>query len=150
MFQPSFLPGFNLTVDYFNIEVEGLVSIVGAASTVNDCYTTANPVSCSKIPALPGTGQLWLGTSQVLDLNTNIGGLTAVGYDIANYQLEIGDMGSLAFQLIGTYMSEAETDPAPPRAKPPTIASESMARAAECLRRNGGTASGCLGIRRGI
>jgi iron complex outermembrane recepter protein len=113
VFQPDFIPGLNISVDYFDIDIQGLISIVGAASTINDCYTTANPTSCSKIFRNPGTGQLWLGTTaQVLDLNTNIGGLTSKGYDInANYNFDIGDAGSVGLQLIGTFVTEGITDP---------------------------------------
>lgn len=112
VFQPDFIPGLNVTVDYFDIEITGLIAVVGAASVVNDCFSTANPTSCSKITRAPGTGQLWLGASQVVDLNTNIGGLTAKGYDInVNYQFDMGNAGSLGMQLIGTYVTEGITDP---------------------------------------
>ncbi len=112
VFQPDFIPGLNITVDYFDIEIVGLISVVGAASVVNDCYSTGNAASCSKIFRAPGTGQLWLGASQVLDLNTNIGGLTSKGYDInANYQFDIGSAGSIGLQLIGTFVTEGITDP---------------------------------------
>jgi outer membrane receptor protein involved in Fe transport len=112
VFTPSFLPGFNLSVDYFEIEVVDLVGVTGAVNTVTDCYFNGNPTSCARIVRNPGTGQLWVGTGRVEDLNTNIGGLKTSGYDInANYSMEIGSLGALNFALVGTYLDEIVTDP---------------------------------------
>jgi outer membrane receptor protein involved in Fe transport len=110
--QPSFLPGFNLSVDYFNIEVTNLVSTTGAANTINDCYNNGNLASCARISRNPGSGQLWIGQGRVEDLNTNIGGLTTSGYDInASYGMDIGAQGALNFALVGTFLDELITDP---------------------------------------
>jgi outer membrane receptor protein involved in Fe transport len=112
VFTPSFLPGFNLSVDYFNIEVTNLVSVTGATNTLNDCYNNGNLASCMRIVRNPGTGQLWIGTGRVEDLNTNIGGLETSGYDVnANYSMEIGSSGALNFALVGTLLDEIVTDP---------------------------------------
>jgi outer membrane receptor protein involved in Fe transport len=112
VFTPRFLPGLNVSLDYFNIEVENLISTVGAVNTLTDCYDNGNLASCALIQRNPGTGQLWIGAGNVIDLNTNIGGLVTSGYDInANYSMDIGAMGGLSFQLIGTLMDELITDP---------------------------------------
>jgi outer membrane receptor protein involved in Fe transport len=112
---PSFLPGFNLSVDYFDIDVTGLVSTTGAVNTITDCYINGNLSSCSRITRNPGTGQLWVGQGVVEDLNTNIGGLKTSGYDInANYSMDVGGMGSLNFAMVGTLIEELITDPGIP------------------------------------
>jgi outer membrane receptor protein involved in Fe transport len=112
VFTPSFLPGFNLSLDYFNIEVTNLVSITGATNTLNDCFFNGTLASCMRITRNPGTGQLWIGQGVVEDLNTNIGGLETSGYDInANYSMEIGSSGALNFSLVGTLLDEIVTDP---------------------------------------
>jgi len=112
VFTPRFVPGLNVSVDYFNIEVENLISTIGPNNTLNDCYFNGNLASCARINRNPGSGQLWIGTGHVEDLNTNIGGLTTSGYDInANYSMDIGGMGGLSFQLIGTLLEELITDP---------------------------------------
>ncbi|WP_432770426.1 MAG: TonB-dependent receptor [Sphingopyxis sp.] len=36
--EPSFLPGFNFTVDYYKIKVESLISALGAQQIINLCY----------------------------------------------------------------------------------------------------------------
>ncbi|HSI18684.1 MAG TPA: TonB-dependent receptor [Sphingomonas sp.] len=49
VFQPSFIPGLSVTVDYYNIKVKGIIVSVGAQTIVNQCYDSAtlNNVFCS-------------------------------------------------------------------------------------------------------
>ncbi len=60
VFQPRFLPGFSLTVDYYDITVNGIITSVGAQSILNNCYdfTSLDNVFCSAFTrfAGPGTG----------------------------------------------------------------------------------------------
>ena len=42
VFSPSFLPGFSLTVDYWNIVIEDAISSVSAQDIVDGCYQGAN------------------------------------------------------------------------------------------------------------
>ena len=60
VYQASIVPGFSLTVDYYNITVNGIIASVGAQGIVNACYdqpTLANPF-CGQFSrfAGPGTG----------------------------------------------------------------------------------------------
>ncbi len=111
VFQPRFLDGLVVTVDYFDIEVTNLIAVVGAANTVNDCYLNGNLASCALITRNPGNGSLFRGAGQVVDLNTNIGGLHTTGIDInANYNFEIGAAGALGFQLVGTWVDTLIVD----------------------------------------
>jgi iron complex outermembrane recepter protein len=119
VFTPSFIPRFDLTIDYFNIEVEGLIATFGAQNTVNACYQTGDAAACSRINRNPGTGQLWIGAGFVENTNINIGGLRTSGIDInANYQIDLdrfglAGMGGLTFNYIGTILNELITDPGP-------------------------------------
>jgi iron complex outermembrane recepter protein len=112
VFTPRFLPGFNLSVDYFSIEVANLISTTGAVNTLTDCFTNGNIASCNRVTRNPNNGRLWVGVGVVEDLNTNIGGLETAGYDInASYSMDIGSMGNLSFSLVGTLLDELITDP---------------------------------------
>lgn len=42
VFQPSFLPGFSLTVDYYNIEIEQAIAGLTGQAIVNRCYEDPN------------------------------------------------------------------------------------------------------------
>jgi len=112
---PSFVPGFNLSVDYFDIQVDGLVSSVGALNTLNLCYGQNDAAACGRITRNAG-GQLWVGTGVVQDLNNNIGGLATSGLDFnANYSFDwedlgVANMGSVQLSFVGTLLNELITD----------------------------------------
>ncbi len=113
---PSFLPGFNLSVDYYSIEVENLIGSIGAQNTLDACYTANNAIACSLIVRDGPTGALWLNDGNVIDTNVNIGGVTTSGVDFnANYGFDLERFGlptygSLAFSFVGTLLNELETD----------------------------------------
>jgi outer membrane receptor protein involved in Fe transport len=112
VFTPRFAPGLSVSLDYFDIDVTDLISTFGAANTLDACYQFADAGACSRVHR-NANGQLWIGTGNVDDLNTNIGGLETSGVDLnLNYTgLEMGSMGSLTFNLTGTYLNELITDP---------------------------------------
>ena len=113
---PSFIPGFNLSVDYFDIQVDGLVSTVGALNTLAQCYTaTPNAAACARIRRNVG-GQLWIGTGQIQDLNNNIGGASTSGIDINSdygFDLEnigMSNLGSMQLSYVGTLLNDLVND----------------------------------------
>ena len=95
-----------MSIDYFDIEVEDLISTFGAANTLDACYKFNDAAACVAHQR-NATGQLWIGDGNVDDLNTNIGGLQTSGVDLnLNYTgFEIGSWGSLSFNLTGTYLT---------------------------------------------
>ncbi len=115
VFQPRFAPGLAITVDYFDIQIDNTITIFNAVNTWTACYGNGDPDACGRINRNPGTGQLWIGTGHVEDLNINIGSLSTTGYDInIGYTgLEMGRFGSMAFNLTGTYLVDLITQPAP-------------------------------------
>jgi iron complex outermembrane recepter protein len=112
VFTPRFAPGLAVSVDYFDIDVTDLISTFGAANTLDACYDFGDDAACSRIHR-NAQGQLWIGLGNVDDLNTNIGSLETSGVDLnLNYTgLDIGSMGSLSFNLTGTFLKEIITDP---------------------------------------
>ncbi len=112
---PSFVPGFNISVDYFDIQVDGLISTVGSLNTFDLCYAQGDAAACGRINRNAG-GQLWVGSGFVEDLNNNIGGLQTSGIDVnSNYAFDFEDvgmsnMGSMQLSFVGTYLSELVTD----------------------------------------
>jgi iron complex outermembrane receptor protein len=113
---PSFLPGFNLSVDYYNIKVDNLVGSIGALNILDACYTANNATACSLIVRDGPTGALWLNDGNVVDTNVNIGGVQTSGVDFnANYSVPLEDWGapsygSLQFSFVGTWLESLETD----------------------------------------
>jgi len=112
---PSFVPGFNLSIDYFDITVDGLISSIGAQNTMDLCYYSANAAACGRITR-NANGQRWVGSGVVEDLNNNIGGLATSGIDFnSNYSFDLEDigvsnMGSMQLSFVGTLLNELEVD----------------------------------------
>ncbi len=112
---PSFLPRFNLSVDWFDIQVDGLISSVGAANTLDLCYRDNDPAACGRINRGP-TGSLWVGEGFVENLAINIGGLKTSGVDInSGYSVDLEDWGvtgwgQLGMSFVGTWLSSLESD----------------------------------------
>jgi outer membrane receptor protein involved in Fe transport len=115
VFQPRWVPGLAVTVDYFDIQIEDTISTFGPNNTLTACYAGGDQAACARIHRDPATGALWLGTGNVENTNINIGSLSTTGYDIniAYTGLEMGRFGSLAFNLTGTYVIDLITQPAP-------------------------------------
>jgi iron complex outermembrane receptor protein len=121
VFTPTFIPGFNLSVDWFDINVKGVIESVPLTAIFKTCAN--DPTStltvlgqtqtyCSLFNRNPVTGILFgQGSSggfvEVPFVNGGL--LHTEGVDMeANYRASLsdwgmGDHGSLAFNLIGTY-----------------------------------------------
>lgn len=109
---PSFLPGLNLSVDYYDIEISEAISSVGSSVTTDLCYFQADADACGRITRNPGNGAIWTGAGLVQDLNLNIGGIKTSGIDVAgNYGFEVGPLGAIALSYNGTYLNSFEVDP---------------------------------------
>ncbi len=113
---PGFLPGFSLTIDYFDISVEDTIGEVGADLAINTCLDTGDPFFCGLVNRAPGSGSLWLGNQGfIVNTTLNTGSLETAGVDLeANYRMDMSErIGSFGFQLIGTYVDEFLTEPLP-------------------------------------
>jgi iron complex outermembrane recepter protein len=113
---PSFLPRFNLSIDYFNVKVDGAIQTLGAQNTLDLCYNANDAAACSRIKRNEETGSLFDDGGFVEDLNINIGGYETSGIDFnANYAVDLEDWGmasagSLQFAFVGTLLQELITD----------------------------------------
>lgn len=112
VFQPSFLEGFSLTVDYFDISVEDVISSMPPTVSLNQCLASGDPQFCDRVHR-DADGSLYATPdAYVLALNENIGGLDTSGFDVdVLYSTSIGDWGGLAFRLTGTFLDELITTP---------------------------------------
>ena len=107
VFAPTgILDGFSMTVDYFNISVEDVISSVAPTTILNQCLA-GNDTFCSSINR-DQFGSLWITSGgYITALNDNLATLDTSGVDLnLNYNLGLGAMGSLGFSLIGTYLDE--------------------------------------------
>lgn len=108
---PRFVPGLTASVDYFNIKVEGAIQGIGADQIVQECTDTSDPFFCGLVRRDP-TGSLWRSSAgYVIDFSQNIGTLKTAGIDAqVNYNREIGDLGTLTFNFLGTWLDKLSTN----------------------------------------
>ena len=109
--QPTFLPGFALTVDYFNIKVKDVIQNVGQDTIISQCIETGNPTFCNLIRR-DSVGSLWRSPQGfVVDLPGNLGSLKTSGIDVnGSYGREIGSLGTLNLSFVGTWLNDLTTD----------------------------------------
>jgi len=111
---PTWFDGFSLTVDYFNIEVEDVISLINPATSVNQCIATGSPIFCNLIQR-DSLGTFWaLPEGYIVGTNVNLSNWKTSGVDInAAYNVGIGDPGSLGFSLVGTWLDTLEFEDIP-------------------------------------
>ncbi|MFZ5718768.1 MAG: TonB-dependent receptor domain-containing protein [Pseudomonadota bacterium] len=117
--QPSFLPGFNISADWFDIKVKDYIGLIGADLIVNQCVTTQDPFFCDLIQR-DGQGSLFLSPQGfVTDTTLNTGALRTKGIDVnASYRTEFDSLGlegwgGLTFSFVGTWLDSLEIQPLP-------------------------------------
>ncbi|MEW5684834.1 MAG: TonB-dependent receptor [Pseudomonadota bacterium] len=117
VFQPSFVPGFNVSVDYFNIKVKDFISGIGADTIINQCITTLDPTFCSLVKR-DGNGSIWLSPQgYVVDTTLNTGSLSTTGFDVnVGYRTDLDNlglegMGGINFNFVGTYLDTLKVKP---------------------------------------
>jgi outer membrane receptor protein involved in Fe transport len=110
--QPRFIPGFSLSVDYYDIKVEGIIAGIGAQGIVNSCYDSPslNNIFCQQFTRFrgPGTGPNGevpgriLGNS-LINAPLNFASRERKGIDVnLAYRRNFGEVG-LATSLIYTH-----------------------------------------------
>ncbi|MFC3551663.1 TonB-dependent receptor domain-containing protein [Lysobacter cavernae] len=124
VWQPSFLENFDLTVDYWDIEIADVVTQLSYTTILNLCVdlpSIDNPYCAAVgrnltpgVPTqqhgvlLPAGAALWVKAQQ-----DNISRLYARGIDVsARYRVDVGP-GRLGFQFAGTYLLEHVTETTP-------------------------------------
>jgi iron complex outermembrane receptor protein len=114
VWSPSFLPGANLTVDWFNIKVSDYIANVGANVLINGCVNGTNPDFC-KLVVRDAIGSIHSNLGFVIDTETNQGGLETTGVDVsASYHtgldtFGIQNMGSVSANFVGAYLDKLAT-----------------------------------------
>ena len=98
VYQPGFLEGFSLTLDYFDVEIKNSITTMGAGLLLKECYSKSDPNSCDKIIRNAQTGLI----KDINDTLMNIGGSRTTGIDFSlRYKLATG-LGRFGFGLDGT------------------------------------------------
>jgi iron complex outermembrane recepter protein len=114
VFTPTFLPGFNATLDYTDIKITNLITSYGPNLIQSNCIASGDPASswCQLIHR-NAVGSLWSSPEgYTIDPLLNLGGLRNKSIDVGlAYRLNLGALGKLRTRLDGTYLLKLITSP---------------------------------------
>ncbi len=126
VFTPSWLQGFELTTDYYDIRIHGYIGALDPNTTQSACYETdpslfATNVFCQQI-LRQHDSVLGPIIKQINFPSFNLGSIKTSGVDTTiTYAFDLGDFddtlrdaGSFSFTLNTTYISHYDTDPGLP------------------------------------
>ena len=95
---PTFVPRFQLAVDYYSIDLKDAITSVQGNGTVSICAATKDPFFCGNI-IRNAAGVI----TRINSPYVNLGRLKSQGLDVeASYRLPVGP-GSIVLRAIGTY-----------------------------------------------
>lgn len=116
VFQPSFLKGFSLTADYFDIRVNNVITSVNAATVVSTCYDlpTLDNQFCDLFTRFRGPGEGPNGEvpgqivqSELVVVPLNFASRTVRGIDTElGYRYEFSENSAISTRLIYTHLFE--------------------------------------------
>jgi iron complex outermembrane receptor protein len=118
-FQPSFLPKFTASLDYYHIKLTDEITTFPAASIISNCANTGSPLYCSQIVRSPQTGTLnganVANGGYLIQTDINIASQLVSGIDL---QLGYGQdlppgFGNLHFDVNGSWLQHDATEPVP-------------------------------------
>jgi len=79
VYNPASLPGYDLSVDYYWINLVNTVNQLGTQNIIDGCYLSKVTPYCSLIQVVGGS------INQVVDTNTNTGSTLTDGFDISTH-----------------------------------------------------------------
>jgi len=115
--QPAGVRDLTLSIDYFDIHIEGVIAAIGADTVMRDCLASVDdPAQAGRFCPLihrDAQGSLGAGGSgYVSDLLVNEGELATRGIDVTGgYRLPLPPAGSLSITIAGTHVQSLQTTP---------------------------------------
>ncbi|WP_334163468.1 TonB-dependent receptor plug domain-containing protein [Phenylobacterium sp.] len=120
VYQPSYLPGLNLSVDWFDIKVKDYIQQgINQDLVLTRCLDSLDPFFCGLVNR-DAQGSLFLSPQGFVEASwLNSGALRTSGVDInAGYRTDLDrfgldNMGGISFSFVGTWLDELSTQPLP-------------------------------------
>jgi len=124
-FTPAFAPNLKVTLDYYDIELEGAIGALagGAANTIDLCFNVlqdSTSAACRAITRDPLTGSIGGDSGPGIDArNVNISSLEVAGIDIGiAYRFDfgwglLGDASDLSIAFDGSWLERYTVTPVP-------------------------------------
>ncbi len=106
VYSPSFVEGLDVSLDWWEIEVENAIFTQGAQSILDSCYRNGSSAACGLITRAPD-GQI----SRLLATPANVGTIFNEGVDLTvGYRLPETSFGKFRFVWDTTYLISSTTD----------------------------------------
>jgi len=103
VYSPAFLEGFDVSLDWWKIEIENSITTLGAQTIADACILGGASTQCGLISRLAGTGAI----TGLLDVNTNGASDEIEGYDLtANYRFNTDGLGAFRVSMDTTYLAD--------------------------------------------
>lgn len=103
--EPSFLPGFNFTVDYYKIKVEGLIAVLGAQQIINLCYDDAGGINNVFCATVKRNGDGTFQDPAVISGGVNFAAQKTEGIDFdVQYRRTFDNGHRVSFRAIATHL----------------------------------------------
>lgn len=110
VYSPSWVPGLDLSADWFNIKIVKTITGVGANYVLNQCYLSNSATACAQFGRDPTSGQ-------VVNLNrgnVNLGMTQTEGWDFGgHYRVPEFGYGKFSVNLDANYLTAYDTQSAP-------------------------------------
>jgi iron complex outermembrane receptor protein len=102
VFSPSFLQGFNMSVDWYKIAINNRITAVSANYILGQCYVQGVASFCNLLTR-DGTGQI----NELRRGNANLGQIETSGFDVSwNYRFPATEYGRFAVRNDSTYVTK--------------------------------------------
>ncbi len=106
VYNPSYVPGLTLGMDYFDIEVKNRISAIGVAYTLDQCYRFGVQEFCNKFTRDPVSKQI----NTLSRGNKNMGSMGTKGVDLdVSYRMKRNAYGQFGVKTQTTYLDSYET-----------------------------------------
>ncbi|MFN3958381.1 MAG: TonB-dependent receptor domain-containing protein [Parvularculaceae bacterium] len=113
VFQPSWVEGLTVQVDWYNIKIEDAIATVSLQTILDSCHRLNSASACAIIVRDPSTGEIASPFLPNLGAS-NIARLQEKGIDFqVNYNFDIGSLGSINTVYYGNYRLKSNAIPDP-------------------------------------
>jgi iron complex outermembrane recepter protein len=103
VYSPSFLPGAQISLDYYSIKIEDVITELGAQEIINSCYDQGNQAACGQI-VRNGAGVM----TEINATFINLAEFTSKGFDLeASYKTHLdafGLAGQVTVRALANYV----------------------------------------------
>lgn len=106
VYNPQWFNGFDVSADWWKIELGDVLSSVSATTIMNNCILNNDNTSCGFIERIPSTGEI----QTIRRSSFNLASVEIEGVDVnANYRFDTENWGRFALTARSTYTISAKT-----------------------------------------